>query len=162
MCKKPTLLILTNLWLFLTSVWMCFVETKDNLLPLGWNQFFEKQVTADEINSYIAARVVAVHKYAFSLSDGSDFLSAVVTGKTLHAAENHPDLPVVGDWVLAKPPVGGTAVIVRRLERYSKLSRRQPIDRNSNKISAGSNEGRSQVIKLNLQIYVSECLAPFH
>jgi len=121
------------------------MDNQDGLLPLGWNPFFEKQVTEDERKSCIAARVVAVHKYAFTLSEGSGSLSAVVTGKSLHEAENHPDLPAVGDWVLAKPPVGGTAVIMRRLERHSELSRRRPMDRNSLKTSA-----ERQVLASNL------------
>lgn len=112
------------------------MDANDKLLRLGWKSFFEKQVTEDEKNRYAAARVVAVHKYAFSLSDGSDFFAAVVSGKSLHAGEDHSDLPVVGDWVLARPPEGGTGVIVRRLERHSELSRRQPTDRNSHKISS--------------------------
>jgi ribosome biogenesis GTPase len=121
------------------------METKNNLLPLGWDPFYEKQVTGDERNSYVEARVIAVHKYSFTLADGSGYLSAVVSGKSLHEAENHPDLPVVGDWVLAKPPVGGTAVIVRRLERRAELSRRRPMDRNSLKTSA-----ECQVLASNL------------
>jgi ribosome biogenesis GTPase len=124
---------------------MCVVDTRDHLLPLGWNPFFEKQVTEDGWDGCIAARVVAVHKYDFTLSAGSGYLSAVVTGKSLSEAGNHPDLPVVGDWVLVKPPVGGTAVIVRRLERHSELSRRRPLDRNSLKTSS-----ERQVLASNL------------
>jgi ribosome biogenesis GTPase len=63
----------------------------------------------------------------------------------MHESENYSEFPVVGDWVLAKPPVGGTAVIVRRLERRSELSRRRPIDRNSLRTST-----ERQVLASNL------------
>lgn len=112
------------------------MEIRNNLIVLGWSPFFEQQVTEAEARSFVIARVTAVHKYAFALAGVSGPLAAVVAGKTLAEKENHPDLPVVGDWVLAKPPVGGTAVIVRRLERRSELSRRRPMDRNSLKPSA--------------------------
>ncbi len=115
------------------------------LESLGWTSFFEKQVTPEESKVCMAARVVAVHKYAFTLSDGAELLAAVVTGKSMHEAEGYSEFPVVGDWVLAKPPVGGTAVIVRRLERRSELSRRRPIDRNSLRTST-----EHQVLASNL------------
>jgi ribosome biogenesis GTPase / thiamine phosphate phosphatase len=128
-----------------SSAGMCVVNNNHALQPLGWNLFFEKQLTAEESSNYIAARVIAVHKYAFTLSDGLGSLAAVVSGKSLQAAEHHPELPVVGDWVLAKPPVGGTAVIIRRLERRSALARRRPSDRNAFKASV-----ESQVLASNL------------
>lgn len=112
------------------------MRTGNSLPALGWRAFFEKQVTVDEWRSCQPARVTAVHKFAFSLFGESGSLSAVIAGKVLHNSESQPDLPVVGDWVLARPPVGGTTVIVRRLERRSELSRRQPSDRNSLKASA--------------------------
>jgi ribosome biogenesis GTPase len=122
------------------------MNTNDNLAALGWNPFFEKQVTEEEKNGSLAARVIAVHKYAFTLSDGVGSVAAVVTGKSMHEAENHSEFPVVGDWVLAKPPVGGTAVIVRILKRRSELSRRRPIDRNSLRTST-----EHQVLASNLE-----------
>lgn len=122
------------------------MQTDVNLVVLGWSPFFEKQVTEAEKNSCLAARVIAVHKYAFTLSDGAGSVAAVVTGKSMHEAENYSEFPVVGDWVLAKPPVGGTAVIVRRLGRRSELSRRRPIDRNSLRTST-----EHQVLASNLE-----------
>ncbi|MEW6515331.1 MAG: ribosome small subunit-dependent GTPase A [candidate division FCPU426 bacterium] len=102
---------------------------------LGWSPFFEKQIAPEE-RHLLAARVAAVHKHRFALVGESGALSAVVAGKTLHMAAAEADLPVVGDWVLAKPPVGGTTVIVRRLERRSELSRRRPLDRNASTASS--------------------------
>ena len=117
-------------------------KERTTLLPLGWGTFFEQQVSEEEGKSLVAARVIEVHKYAFTLISVAGPLAAVMSGKTLHEEE---DIPVVGDWVLTKPPEGGNAVIVRRLQRRTELSRRRPLDRNSSKVSA-----KRQVLASNL------------
>lgn len=105
--------------------------SNQELAALGWAPFFADQVSGEELRHYWLARVAAVHKYAFTLATApAVLLPGIVPGKTLRAG-SPADLPVVGDWVLVRPPVGGTAVIARRLERRSALSRRRPLDRNS-------------------------------
>ncbi len=121
------------------------MQTKASLSALGWGPFFEKQVTEEEWNSCIAARITGVHKYSFTLIDDSGPFAATVTGNILHKIKSGLDLPVVGDWVLARPPADGTTVIVRRLERRTELSRRQPLARNSRNTSSGR-----QVLASNL------------
>jgi ribosome biogenesis GTPase len=110
--------------------------TEQSVAALGWGPFFEKQVTADERRDLLIARVTAVHKHQYALENENGPLTAVIAGKSLYDAGSDSELPVVGDWVLAKPPVGGLAVIMRCLERRSELSRRSPLDRNSSKTSS--------------------------
>jgi ribosome biogenesis GTPase / thiamine phosphate phosphatase len=109
------------------------MESKHNLADLGWGPFFAQQVLETEQHELLIARVTAVQKHQYTLENESGPLSAVIAGKSLRAAAADSELPVVGDWILVKPPVGGLAVIVRRLERRSELSRRRPTDRNSSK-----------------------------
>lgn len=121
------------------------MEIEHDLSVLGWGAFFERQIAADEGRKLVIARVTAVQKKYYSLQNEKGALNAVLAGRSLHLAEQEADLPVVGDWVLAKPPVGGIAVIVRRLERRSELSRRRPLDRNASKTAS-----ERQVLASNL------------
>jgi ribosome biogenesis GTPase / thiamine phosphate phosphatase len=117
------------------------------LAVLGWNSFFSDQISPAEANRYTIARVIAVHKYAFTLATGPHtVLPGVMAGKARYV-QTGGELPVVGDWILSQPPVGGTSVIIRRLERRSSLSRRRPLDRNSSKTTT-----QPQVLAANVDL----------
>jgi ribosome biogenesis GTPase / thiamine phosphate phosphatase len=118
-----------------------------DLAALGWSAFFAAQVGADELAECTPARVVAAHKTAYSLATEQGAFAGTLAGKARRAAEVSHDLPVAGDWVLAKRHEGGIAVIVRRLERRTVLSRRRPLDRNSRRTAA-----ERQVLASNLDI----------
>lgn len=111
------------------------MDSQEALSALGWRPFFKEQLAPEEPDDFLTARVIAVHKHAFILSDGLNSFPAIMSGKGLHESSDASDLPVTGDWVLARMSPEGTAVIVRRLERYSELSRRRPLDRSSLKTS---------------------------
>ena len=116
-----------------------------NLADLGWGSSFAAQVTANELQGCVPARVVAAHKTAYALASEQGLFPGVLAGKLLHEVEETRDLPVAGDWVLARPPAGGPAVILRRLERRTELSRRRPLDRASRRTSVAR-----QVLASNL------------
>jgi ribosome biogenesis GTPase / thiamine phosphate phosphatase len=118
-----------------------------DLAALGWNDFFAAQLHPEEAREFLPARIVAAHKTTFSLATERGIFTGTLAGKVRREAEDTHDLPVAGDWVLAKPPEGGLAVIVRRLERRTQLSRRRPLDRDSHRTVA-----KRQVLASNLDI----------
>jgi ribosome biogenesis GTPase len=118
-----------------------------NLADLGWSEFFAAQVTEDDQHQTPPARVVAAHKYAYSLANEHGSCSGVMAGRMRRESDAALDPLVVGDWILAKPAVGGTAVIVRRLERRTELARRRPLDRASRRTSV-----ERQVLASNVDV----------
>jgi ribosome biogenesis GTPase len=87
---------------------------------LGWNDQFAAHFRPFASDGFIAARVAAQHKHACRLLAGAletvndrgpdlDFeveVDGVCTGRLLHETLNRADLPVVGDWVVARPRAG--------------------------------------------------------
>jgi ribosome biogenesis GTPase len=90
---------------------------------LGWSEFFDNQL-AEEPSVPLVARVVEEQRGAYRVAGRFDGW-AEISGKFRHDAENAADYPTVGDWVcLAAPPGADRAVITRRLERRSSISRK--------------------------------------
>jgi ribosome biogenesis GTPase len=95
-----------------------------SLDDLGWNSFFDQQVTDDERARCKAARVVWEGRERYRLSTGEAEWSADVAGRIRHLAASRADLPAIGDWVLAAlRPAEGAATIQRVLARRSRFSR---------------------------------------
>jgi ribosome biogenesis GTPase len=96
---------------------------------LGWTEFFEQQVRRTEEaadKSDCCARVVEEQRGAYRIAGDVDGW-AEVSGKFRHDAASAADFPAVGDWVGVEPGSasadGGRAIIHRRLERRSAISR---------------------------------------
>jgi ribosome biogenesis GTPase len=118
------------------------------LSSLGWDAFFENQLTEDERQRSIPARVVWQGRGQYQLSTNSRTWRARLSGHFRHHAESRAEWPTVGDWVLA---VGGT--IHRVLHRRSAFSR----------ASAGR-AGTQQVVAANIDtvLLVTSCNADFN
>ena len=105
------------------------------LSELGWQPFFEEQVTVDEKENLVAARVAAHHgNQVLFLSDQGELtqdVSLVEEDQELGFSEI-----AVGDWYLLEPK---TFRAVRRLERKTSLARK-----------AAGREVRLQVIAANV------------
>jgi ribosome biogenesis GTPase len=88
---------------------------------LGWNGFFERQVTNEVINDVrpglLWARVVEEQRGLYRIAGDAEGW-AEVSGRFRHDATAAADFPAVGDWV----GVAGT-IIHRRLARRSTVSR---------------------------------------
>ena len=96
-----------------------------SLQAIGWNAFFDDQVSKKEREHLQPARVVAVHKGASEVSDGATVELAKMTGRFRHQAQSRIDYPTVGDWVLVKGyGQDEFGRIERRLERRSLLKRK--------------------------------------
>jgi ribosome biogenesis GTPase len=95
------------------------------LEDLGWDPFFDRQITDDERARLMPARVVweGRERYRLSAEPGIEWLGDLA-GRLRHRSRARAGLPVIGDWVLADArPAEGRATIQRVLARRSKFSR---------------------------------------
>jgi len=91
---------------------------------LGWDPFFDQQVTNNERTRWTPARVVWEGRDRYRLSTGEAEWRADLAGRIRHEATSRADLPAIGDWVLAGlRPAEGSATIHRVLARRSCFSR---------------------------------------
>ena len=89
-----------------------------SLSTLGWDGFFERQLTAEDREASVPARVVWVGRGVYRLSTVVDEWTAVLPGRLRHRTRSRAELPTVGDWVLAS-----SQTIQRVLTRRSAFSR---------------------------------------
>jgi ribosome biogenesis GTPase len=117
---------------------------------LGWNPFFASQLGPGDCQPFVPARIVGEEKNSYRLwSEAGEWLGEVA-GKMLHAAVGRSDLPVVGDWVVARPRSGSDrAVIQRILARRTKFSRQAAGKRTSEQILAANIDCAFIVTSLN-------------
>lgn len=95
-----------------------------SLNDLGWEVFFDRQITDDERARWTPARVVWEGRERYRLSTGDAEWRGDLAGRIRHTAASRADLPAIGDWVLAAlRPAEGSATIHRRLARRSRFSR---------------------------------------
>ena len=78
---------------------------------LGWQAFFQDQISHETLAAYVPLRVIAVYKSLFMLSDGSTEFQGKLSGKFSFESGQTHHLPVAGDWVLAHQSGQGGAVI---------------------------------------------------
>ena len=92
------------------------------LADLGWTPMFQQQVTLEEMETLVPARVFEVQRTGLRLrfegEDGGRELDVPLGGKWFQGSPE--DRPTVGDWVLFNPASGA---IERLLERKSLLKR---------------------------------------
>lgn len=100
-----------------------------NLDELGWNHFFQQQLSPEE--PFTPARVYRQDKNQYHLFSEQGKLTGIVPGRLRKEALSKAQLPCVGDWVLVSEIEGaetGTVLIERLLERKSKFSRKEAGD----------------------------------
>lgn len=97
-----------------------------SLPDIGWTHFFQQQLTEDD-NDLVPARVATLSRGIFQLLTDRGERTASLSGRLGYESERLIDLPVVGDWVLARIS-SDSAVIERVLKRRTKLSRIAPSD----------------------------------
>src|SRR6266496_1557230 len=120
------------------------------LEALGWNSFYESQVSPAEREIFVPARVSEEQKNLYRLLTQFGELLAEVSGKLRYEAENQEDFPAVGDWVLAQSRLDeGRATIHRILSRRSKFSRNSAGDKTSEQIVAANIDTVFLVSSLN-------------
>ena len=68
---------------------------------LGFDTWFQDRIDPDRLAGRQIARVVAVHKDRYTISDGRSDRLAELVGRMLYGAQSPLDYPTVGDWVVA-------------------------------------------------------------
>lgn len=87
--------------------------TQDDLTPLGWQNFFQDQLAADEAG-YLRLRIDTVHRGRLTGLSGTEQLDIELPARSDTAQF------AVGDWVLADPQ---SLALHRRLDRKTLLQR---------------------------------------
>src|SRR3989339_337981 len=97
------------------------------LTELGWNNQFNDSFNAVKSENVFPARVATAQREIYSILSETGEYRAEITGKIRFNAASISDLPVVGDWVMARlSPEGNLAVIEAILPRKTKFSRKSP------------------------------------
>jgi ribosome biogenesis GTPase len=73
-----------------------------NIEKLGFDKWFQDHVEPENLKSFELARVFAVHKDSYTISNGENHVFAELVGKIVYNADSPIDYPTVGDWVCAK------------------------------------------------------------
>ena len=99
----------------------------ENLTIIGLDKWFQDKMDLSKIADYQIARVIAVNKNSFAVSNGKNDIYAELTGKYLFNSESVLDYPTVGDWVYVQLfDDDSLAVIHDILPRKSLLKRKTP------------------------------------
>ncbi|MCI5122375.1 MAG: ribosome small subunit-dependent GTPase A, partial [Candidatus Electrothrix sp. AUS4] len=99
----------------------------DKLAALGFDPALLETISPDSLKHFAIAKVAAVHKDSYTVTDGEHTLAAELIGKILFNASSPLDYPAVGDWVLAGLYDDDTLAIIHEiLPRKSLLKRKTP------------------------------------
>jgi ribosome biogenesis GTPase len=99
------------------------MNTRQNLVDLGWSDWFEQRAPAEPARTF--ARVAAVDRAQLTLWGGNGPFRAKLAGGFLHRHRLAHEWPCAGDWVvLEKSPGGEYGLVHAVLERRTALRRR--------------------------------------
>lgn len=99
----------------------------NSIKKLGFDQSYLDLSTPERLEGFEIARVVAVHKDSYTISDGDNDVLAELVGKLLYSAGSPIDYPTVGDWVKVNFfDEDSFAIIHEVLPRKSLLKRKTP------------------------------------
>ena len=99
----------------------------NSIKKLGFDQSYLDLSTPERLEGFEIARVVAVHKDSYVISDGENDVLAELVGKLLYSAASPIDYPTVGDWVVVNFFDDKTFAIIHEiLPRKSLLKRKTP------------------------------------
>jgi ribosome biogenesis GTPase len=99
----------------------------NNLESIGFGKWFQDKIPHGVLEQFDIARVIAVHKDSYTISNGEVDVLAELIGKLIFSASSPVDYPAVGDWVLANFYDENTFAIIHQiLPRKSLLKRKTP------------------------------------
>lgn len=97
-----------------------------NLNDLGFSSFFTSGLENDN-NNFSTARVIAVNKESYNISNGESEFFAKLTGNLMYSSDSPDDFPTVGDFVLYQNfDEDSLAIIHKVLKRRILLKRKSP------------------------------------
>ncbi len=95
------------------------------LIDLGWDSYFDKNFEPYSKEQLLPARIIRENRQNYLALSEAGELSAEVSGRFRHDAEDKGDFPTVGDWVaMAARPDEGRAIIHVLLPRKSAFLRK--------------------------------------
>ena len=99
----------------------------NNLENIGFGNWILASVAPEILEQFDLARVVAVHKDSYTVSNGEVDVLAELVGKLIFSASSPTDYPAVGDWVLVNFYDEDTFAIIHEvISRKSLLKRKTP------------------------------------
>jgi ribosome biogenesis GTPase len=100
---------------------------ESGIAALGFTEWFLDKADPADLKSFDVARVIAVHKDSYIITNGENNVFAEPIGKMLYSADSPLDLPAVGDFVFATfHDQGAFSIIHKVLPRKSVLKRKTP------------------------------------
>ena len=97
----------------------------NNIEKLGFDKWFQGRIDTSKLDSFKIARVIAVNKNSFVVSNGKNDIYSELTGKFLFNSDSSLDLPTVGDWVYVQLFDDGSFAIIHGIfPRRSLLKRK--------------------------------------
>jgi len=100
------------------------MEKDFKIEDLGWDNFFESNLTKLGLDGFQVARVTAEHKGAYKVKNENGEYLAKITGKQMFDAKSKEDFPAVGDWVAIDKVDQGHATIRKVLPRRTMVKRK--------------------------------------
>jgi len=98
-----------------------------NLVKIGLDKRLLETIDLESLEQFEIARVIAVHKDSYTVSNGEVDVLAELVGKVIFSASSPVDYPAVGDWVLANfYDENSFGIIHEVLSRKSLLKRKTP------------------------------------
>lgn len=73
----------------------------NTLKKFGFDDWFQEKLDTTQAEIHEVARVVAVHKNRYAITNGERDVFAELSGHLFYTADSSTDLPTVGDWVYA-------------------------------------------------------------
>jgi len=98
-----------------------------SLKKIGFGEWLQEAVAPESLEQFDIARVVAVHKDSYTISNGEVDVLAELVGKIIFSATSPTDYPATGDWILVNFYDEETFAIIHEvLPRKSLLKRKTP------------------------------------
>ena len=99
----------------------------NNLEQIGFDNWIQESIPVESLQLFEIARVIAVHKDSYLVSNGEVEVLAELVGKLLFSASSPLDYPTVGDWVLVAFFDEYTFALIHEvIPRKSLLKRKTP------------------------------------
>jgi len=97
----------------------------DDIKKLGFSEWFQDKADPEKLNGLEIARVIAVHKDSYVITNGENNIFAELVGKLVYNADSPLDYPTVGDWVCAHFHDEGTAAVIHEVFPRKSLLKRK-------------------------------------
>ena len=102
-------------------------DIANNLEQIGFDNWIQESIPVESLQLFEIARVIAVHKDSYLVSNGEVEVLAELVGKLLFSASSPLDYPTVGDWVLVAFFDEYTFALIHEvIPRKSLLKRKTP------------------------------------